>query len=175
MTLIAVQPKSASLLCSNVSTTRYSSSHNPFHGAGFSSHSKREFSTINLALKNFSSQVMRNDCRSSGCWHESERKIVSLEDQLAPLRNCAYSGRHQILGPQAVPAEGLVLEKQQFRNCLEKLQVFSLSLTACGLNTFRFLRHCVLSASPGSVIIVIFSSQKTEGEMLILYLRTSSH
>lgn len=139
---------------------------------------KESFPQKTLPLKTFShrshlSQVCE-DCRSSGWQHESERKTVSLEYQVAPLRNCAYVRQAPDPGSKAAPAEGLVLEKQQFRNCLEKLQILSLSLTACDLNTFHFLRRCALSASPGWVIIVIFSSQKTEGEMLIFCAQTSS-
>lgn len=89
---------------------------------------KESFPQKTLPLKIFShrshfSQMCEN-CRSSGWLYESERKTVSLEHQAAPLRNWSYLREvtHQILGLQAVPAEGLVLEKQQFRKCLEELQ-----------------------------------------------------
>lgn len=121
------------------------------------------------------SQMCEN-CRSSGWLYESERKTVSLEHQVAPLRNWSYLREvtHQILGHRLCQLKVWSWRNSSLENAWRSSKMLSLSLTACDLNTFHFLRHCALSASPGWVIIIIFSSQKTEGEMLIFCSQTNS-
>lgn len=106
-----------------MNTTWYGSSHTPFHGASLSSCSKRELSTKNFAFKNFFSQVMGEDCKSSGWLYESERKTVSLEYQVAPLTNCAYLRKAPAPGSLGCASLRPGLGKTAFTDCLEKLQV----------------------------------------------------